>query len=55
MDIAGQLNDYYTVGSQGNRWNLVVFYYIFEKVEFKLEFVNDSRVLCARNNNGSKS
>ena len=55
MDIVAQLNDYHNVRSQSNGWNVVAFYYVFDKIEFEFKFVNNSCVLSARNNNGSKS
>ena len=57
VDIVGQLNSYYPRVADGTFASVgtVAFYSILHKIEFEFEFVNDRRVLSARNNKGSKS
>ena len=40
-DTVDQLNDYYTVRSQSNRWDLVAFYYILDNIR-----VNSKTLFC---------
>ena len=42
-DIADQLNDYYTVRSQSNSWDLVSFYYILDTIR-----VNSKTLFCIK-------
>ena len=43
MDIVDQLNDYYTVHSQSNRWDLNVFYYILDTIR-----VDSNTLFCIK-------
>ena len=43
MDIVDQLNDYYTVLYQSNRWDLVAFYYILNTIR-----VNSKTLFCIK-------
>ena len=43
MDILDQLNDYYTVCSQSNRWDLVAFDYILDT-----KCVNSKTLFCIK-------
>ena len=42
-DIVDQLNGYYTVHSQSNRWDLVAFYYILDTIR-----VNSKTLFCIK-------
>ena len=42
-DIVDQLNEYYTVRSQSNRWDLVAFYYILDTIR-----VNSKTLFCIK-------
>ena len=42
-DIVDQLNDYNTVHSQSNRWDLVAFYYILDTI-----CVNSKTLFCIK-------
>ena len=42
-DIVDQLNDYYMVRAQSNRWDLVAFYYILDTI-----CVNSKTLFCIK-------